>query len=131
MPENSSDINAVDVNQTSNQEQTISSEVTHAVEQLPKSPQAGLSGIEELLAQLQTAIEASNDLQSEKKAEALEQVKVLAAAGKNPLVEENSLAAKAAMGVLQEIIKKIPGAPTLVGTWKRILPELSEIFGQE
>lgn len=105
--------------------------MTNAVNQLPESQQAGLPGIEELLQQLQRAIEANDNLQPEAKAEALKQVKVLAEAGKNPQAEEKRSAAKTAFGVLRGIIDEIPGVPTLVGTWKRVLPEITEIFGLE
>ncbi len=131
MSENIGDSNTVGANEVSNHEQEISSEVTNAVEQLPKSQQAGLPGIEELLTQLQTAIEASNDLQPEAKAEALEQVKILAQAGKNPQAEEKRSIAKTAIAVLSSIVDEIPGVPTVVGTWKRISPEITEIFGLE
>ncbi len=104
-------------------------DATNAVNQLPESPQAGLPGIEELLTQLETAVESSDDLQPEEKAEALQQVKDLAEAGRNPQAEEKRSAAKTAIKALGGIIDKIPGVPTLVGTWKRILPEITEIFG--
>lgn len=116
MPENSGNVNE---------------EVTNAVNQLPESQQAGLPGIQELLQQLQTAVEADDNLQLEAKAEALEQVKILAEAGKNPQAEEKRSAAKTAFGVLRGTIDDIPGVPTLVGTWKRVLPEITEIFGLE
>lgn len=126
MPENSGNVNEEVTNLS-----TISGEVTNAVNQLPESQQAGLPGIEELLKQLQTAIEANDNLQPKAKAEALEHLKVLAEAGKNPQAEGKRSAAKTAFGVLRGIIDEIPGVPTLVGTWKRVLPEITEIFGLE
>lgn len=126
MPENSEGKNS-----SSNQQQNISEEAMQAVNQLPKSQQADLSGIEELLTQLETAIAASNELQPDKKAASLEQVKVLAKAGKNPQTQENRTTAKSAIALLSDIIDQIPGVPTVVGTWERIQPEISEIFGLE
>jgi len=61
---------------------------------------------------LQPAIEADNGLQSEAKAEALEQVKILAEAGlmlKNPQAESKRSAAQTALKVLQGKIDEIPG----------------------
>lgn len=123
--------NSGNVNEEVTNPRTISGDVTNAVNQLPESQQAGLPGIEELLQQLQRAIEANDNLQPEAKAEALKQVKVLAEAGKNPQAEGKRSAAKTAFGVLRGIIDEIPGVPTLVGTWKRVLPEITEIFGLE
>lgn len=120
-----SDVDAVGGDNPSNQD------VTNAVEELPESQQAGLPGIAELLKQLQTAIEADDNLQPEAKAEALKQVKVLASAGKNPQAEQKRSSAKTAIKVLKAMIDEIPGVPTLVGTWKRVLPEITEIFGLE
>ena len=120
MPENRGNVDA-----------KVSNDATNAVNQLPDSQQAGLPGIEELLTQLQTAIEADDDLQPETKAEALEQVKVLAEAGKNPQAESKRSSAQKAIGVLKGMIDEIRGVPTLVGTWKRVLPEITEIFGLE
>ncbi len=64
----------------------VGSYLTHAetINQLPNSPQSDKPGIKELLTQLQVAIEEETDLNNEDKAEALEQVKALAKAGKNP-----------------------------------------------
>ncbi len=131
MPENSSNFSSEGKNNSSNQQQNISEEVTQAVNQLPESQQADLSGIEELLNQLETAIAASDELQPDKKAASLEQVKVLAKAGKNPQTQENRTTAKSAIALLSDMIDQIPGVPTVVGTWERIQPEISEIFGLE
>lgn len=84
-----------------------------------------------MLEQLEAAVEADDNLQPEVKAEALEQVKVLAEAGKNPQAEEKRSAAQTAIKVLSGMIDEIPGVPTLVGTWERVLPDINEIFGLE
>lgn len=102
-----------------------------AVEQLPDSQQAGLPGIEELLNQLQAAVAATDELPLDQKTVALEQVKVLAEAGKSPQSEPQRTRAKSAIARLSELIGKLAGVPTIVGTWERIAPELSEIFGIE
>ncbi len=59
--------------------------------------------------QLQPAIEVDNALQSEAKADALEQVKILAEAGKNPQAESKRSVAQTALKVLQGKIDEIPG----------------------
>lgn len=129
MPEMSSDAGAKRQNYAS--EVTTTGEATDAISQLPESQQAGLPGIEELLNQLETAVAASEELQPEEKTQALEQVKVLAEAGKNPQAESKRTAAAVAIAKLREKIERIPGVPTLVGTWERIAPEITEIFGLE
>ncbi|MFB2981880.1 pentapeptide repeat-containing protein [Microseira sp. BLCC-F43] len=65
-------------------EMDISGTVTNTINQLPESPEPDQPGIKELLTELQAAIEAETNLSDEDKAEALEQVKALAEAGKNP-----------------------------------------------
>lgn len=126
MAEKHSDNDATSTSAAANQ-----AEVIQAVEQLPDSQQAGLPGIEELLIQLQAAVAASDELPPAEKTAALEQVKVLAAAGKSPQSEPQRTTAKQAIAQLAEAINKIPGVPTVVGTWERIAPEISEIFGLE
>ncbi len=64
--------------------------MVNAVDQLPEFQQASLSRIEEFLTQLQPGIEADRTLQSEAKAEALEQVKILAEAGRIPKQSQNA-----------------------------------------
>lgn len=130
MSENSGNVGAQGKNNSS-QQQNISGELTQAINQLPQSQQADLSGIEELLTQLKTAIAASDQLQPEQKTASLEQVKVLAETGKNPQTQENRTAAKTAIATLGGMINQIAGVPTVVGTWERIQPEISEIFGLE
>ncbi len=131
MPENSGNVNAGgDVGAVSGVHPS-EQEVTNAVHQLPESKQAGLPGIKEVLDQLEAAVEGDDHLQPEAKAEALEQVKVLAEAGKNPQAQEKRSAAQTAIEVLIKIINEIAGVPTLVGTWERVLPEIKELFGLE
>ena len=67
----------------------ISGDVTNTINQLPDALPSNEPGLKELLSQLQVAIEAEPELPDEDKAEALEQVKVLAEAGQNP--EDNFL----------------------------------------
>lgn len=131
MPENSGNINAGgDIGAISGVHPS-KQEVRNAINQLPEAHQAGLSGIEEVLEQLEAAVEGDDNLQPEAKTEALERVKVLAEAGKNPQAQEKRFAAQTAIEDLKGMINKIPGVPTLVGTWERVLPEIKELFGLE
>ncbi len=106
----------------------ISGTVTSTINQLPASPDAAQPGLRELLTQLQTEIEATNELSNEDKAEALEQVKVLAEAGQNP--EEGALkkAAKTAMKVLKGTIAGLPSATKLVQESARLLVAISALL---
>ncbi len=80
----------------------ISGTVTNTIiNDLPASPEAEKPGIKELLTQLQAAIEADTNLPQEDKAEALEQVKALAEAGKNPQEGVMQKAAKTAIKILK------------------------------
>jgi len=121
MPENSGiNINTGD---------SINQEVTNTVEQLPESNQGGLPGIREVLTQLQTVIQAEDSLQPDKKTKALQQVQILAQAGKNPQVSQHQTQAETAMGVLREISAELPKTTTLITTFNQVLPNIAEIFG--
>ncbi len=109
----------------------ISSEVTSAVNQLPESEQAGLPGIKELLVQLQSRIFGNDDLPKWAKAEALEQVKVLAEAAKNPQAEKKRSQAQAALKALKEMFGKLPNATNFIEACTQLLPDIAEIFGLE
>ena len=76
-----------------------------------------------------TAIEAEKDLPEEDKAEALEQVKTLAEAGKNPQEEAKQKEAKTAMKILKGTIAGLPTAATLVEACSKLLPLISKFLG--
>lgn len=106
----------------------ISGAVTNTINQLPTSSDSA-PGLKELLAQLQTAIEAESELPDEDKAEALEQVKTLAEAGQQP--EDNGLqkAAKTSMKILKGTITSLPVAATLAEACAKLLPAISTLLG--
>ena len=79
------------------------SQVTATFNELPASTESEKPGIKELLTQLQDAIAADEDLNDEDKAEALEQVKSLAVAGKNRSDEGMKKQAKSAITMLKGI----------------------------
>ena len=106
----------------------ISGTVTNTINELP-SAESEKPGIKELLTQLQAAIEAEKDLPEEDKAEALEQVKTLAEAGKNPQEGEKQKEAKTAMKILKGTIAGLPTAATLVEACSKLLPLISKFLG--
>jgi uncharacterized protein YjbI with pentapeptide repeats len=107
---------------------TISGTVAETINQLPPSPEPEKPGIKELLVQLQSAINDPN-VPDDDKAQALEQVKVLAEAGQNPNNEAAQKQAKRAMGFLKVIAEGLPSAATLVKTCQDILPAIAHYFG--
>jgi hypothetical protein len=107
----------------------ISDVVTNTINQLPESSKPEKPGIKELLTQLQAEIEANTNLTEEDKAEALEQVKTLAEAGKNPQEGAMQKAAKTAMKVLKGTVAGLPATATLVEACSKLLPLISKFLG--
>ncbi|MEH2460714.1 MAG: hypothetical protein V7K34_26070 [Nostoc sp.] len=107
----------------------ISGTVTNTINQLPASPEPDKPGIKELLTQLQAAIEADTNLPQEDKAEALEQVKALAEAGKSPQEGAMQKVAKTAIKILKGTISSLPSATKLVEQCSNLLPLISTFLG--
>jgi uncharacterized protein YjbI with pentapeptide repeats len=107
----------------------ISGTVAETINQLPTSPEPDKPGIKELLTQLQTAIEADTNLSEEDKAEALEQLKALAEAGKNPQEGAMQKTAKTAMKILKGTIISLPSAASLVEACNKLLPAIASLLG--
>ncbi|GAX34152.1 pentapeptide repeat-containing protein [Nodularia sp. NIES-3585] len=107
----------------------ISGTVTNTINELPSSPEPDKPGVKELLAQLQAAIEAEKDLPQEDKAEALEQVKTLAEAGKSPQEGAMQKAAKTALKILKGTVASLPSATKLVEECSKLLPMISQLLG--
>ncbi|WP_375468255.1 pentapeptide repeat-containing protein [uncultured Nostoc sp.] len=107
----------------------ISGTVTNTINQLLASPEPDKPGIKELLTQLQAAIEADTNLPQEDKAEALEQVKALAEAGKSPQEGTMQKAAKTAIKILKGTISSLPSATKLVEQCSNLLPLISNFLG--
>ncbi|MEH2330179.1 pentapeptide repeat-containing protein [Nostoc sp.] len=108
---------------------TISGNVSIALNQLPDATDAEKPGIKELLSQLQDAIIQSTYLSEEDKAEALEQVKALAEAGKNPQESTKQKTAKTAITMLKGIFTGLPAVASLVEATNKLLPAISKLFG--
>jgi uncharacterized protein YjbI with pentapeptide repeats len=107
----------------------INDAVINTINQLPTSSEPEKPGIKELLTQLQAAIEADKNLADEDKAEALEQVKALAEAGKNPQEGGMQKAAKTAIKILKGTIASLPSATKLVEQCSNLLPLISTFLG--
>ena len=107
----------------------ISGTVANTISQLSSSPQPDKPGIKELLTQLQEAIEADTNLTEEDKAEALEQVKALAEAGKNPQEGAMQKASKTAIKILKGTVAGLPSAATLVEACNKLLPAIASFLG--
>nr|WP_322653007.1 pentapeptide repeat-containing protein [Nostoc sp. CmiVER01]MDZ8121983.1 pentapeptide repeat-containing protein [Nostoc sp. CmiVER01] len=108
---------------------TISGNVSIALNQLPDATDAEKPGIKELLSQLQDAIIQSTYLPEEEKAEALEQVKTLAEAGKNPQESTKQKTAKTAITMLKGIFTGLPAFASLVEASNKLLPAIAKLFG--
>ncbi|MBD0265520.1 MAG: pentapeptide repeat-containing protein [Tolypothrix sp. Co-bin9] len=108
---------------------TISGNVSIALNELPDATDAEKPGIKELLSQLQDAIIQSTYLPEEEKAEALEQVKALADAGKNPQESTKQKTAKTAITMLKGIFTGLPAVASLVEAGNKLLPAIAKLFG--
>ena len=107
---------------------TISGSVSNAINQLPSSPTPNEPGLKELLSQLQSAIEAEHELPPEDKAEALEQVKILAEAGQNPEDGVLKKSAKTALKILKGTVTTLPDVTKLVEESAKLLPAIGALL---
>ena len=106
----------------------ISGDVSNAIGQLPNVPESDQPELKALLSQLQVTVEAESQLSEEDKVEALEQVRILAEAGKNP---ENSLLKKAAgtaMKILKGTIAVLPETSKLAQECNKQLPLIASLL---
>jgi uncharacterized protein YjbI with pentapeptide repeats len=107
----------------------ISGTIANTINQLPASSESDKPGIKELLQQLQKAIEAEPSLSEEDKAEALEQVKALAEAGKAPQEGAMQKIAKRSTTMLKGIVASLPEAAKLAVEYAKLLPMITSLFG--
>lgn len=108
---------------------TINGNVTNAIEQLPDSTQSDNLGLKEILIELQKAVSTETSLSDEDKVEALEQLKKLAEAGKNPSDGAMRKMARQAATMLKGIVTGLPDVTKLVEACNKLLPIISSIFG--
>jgi uncharacterized protein YjbI with pentapeptide repeats len=107
----------------------ISGDVTNAIAQLPNTVDPDQPGLKELLTQLQGAIESEAQLNQDDKAEALEQVKVLAEAGQKPQDGPLKKIANTAIKVLRGTVSSLPEATKLVEACSKLLPIITKLLG--
>jgi uncharacterized protein YjbI with pentapeptide repeats len=106
----------------------ISGNVSNAINKLPDS-EASEPSLKELLLQLQAAIEAEPELTPEDKAEALEEVKVLAEAGQPTADNVLQKAAKRSITFLKGTISSLPDAAKLASACATLLPLITKLLG--
>jgi uncharacterized protein YjbI with pentapeptide repeats len=108
---------------------TISGNLTNTINQLPDSTQSDNLGLKEILIELQKVVSTEASLSDEDKAEALEQLKKLAEAGKNPSDGAMKKMARQAATMLKGIVTGLPDVTKLVEACNKLLPIISNIFG--
>ncbi|MBD2438768.1 pentapeptide repeat-containing protein [Nostoc sp. FACHB-110] len=106
----------------------IGGDVSNTIDQLSSVSEPDKPSLKELLAQLQKAIEAEPNLSSEDKAEALEQLKTLAEAGKNPHDSTLQRAAKTALKILKGTISGLSEVAELVPQCAKLLPAIASLL---
>lgn len=107
----------------------ISGIVAESINQLPDSPDTTQPGIKELLSQLTEAISNSSEINDEDRTEALEQVKVLAEAGKTPNDGAMKKVARTAVKILQGTVSGLPDVAKIADACSKLLPLITKFFG--
>jgi len=107
---------------------TISGNVANTINKLSNSSEPGRPGLKELLIQLQEAIETEPELVPEDKAEALEQVKVLAEAGQKPEDGVLQKAAKTAVKILKGSTVGLSETTKFVTECAKLLPAIATLL---
>ncbi len=102
---------------------SISGHVTTSITQLQASGDPSARHLADLLRQLQTAIETDSSLGTVDKTEALEQVKSLSEANKNPQI------AKIAIRTLRGMMVELPTAVTFLEACNKLLPMIAKLTG--
>jgi hypothetical protein len=106
----------------------INGDLNNTINQLNELGNPETEVLAELLVKIQELLESETSLKPDDKAEALEQVKILAEAGKNPTEGKMQKAAKTAVRILKGIISELSTATKLVEGLNNLLPEISKLF---
>jgi uncharacterized protein YjbI with pentapeptide repeats len=106
----------------------LSGTVSNALNRLADSDPSQ-SELKSLLTQLQTAIETAPDLPDPDKADALEQVDVLATLGSNPQQPDKEGLGRKAITFLKGTIAMLPSTATLVKAISELLPAITKLMG--
>ena len=107
---------------------TISGNVTNSINQLKESNTPNSEQLADLLSQLKSCIESENELNSEDKEEALEQVNALAESGQNLQDGAMKKAAKTAIRVLKGIKDELPPTVALIQGLNQLIPAVEKFF---
>ncbi|MDZ8054661.1 MAG: hypothetical protein RMX68_024835 [Aulosira sp. ZfuVER01] len=106
----------------------ISGTVTNTISQLQQTNEPNALQLMELLSRLQQVIEAETALSSEDKADALEQVKVLAEAGQKPGESTIQKVARNAIKILRGTAAALPPAAEMFKACNTILPTVAKLL---
>ena len=106
---------------------SISGNVTNSIGQISEDTEKN-EKLKALLSQLQIAIEAEENLISEDKAEALEQVQVLAESARKPKNTDIKKAAKTAVKILKGTAAGLSETTNLVQECTKLLPAISSLL---
>ena len=105
----------------------INGTVANAINQLPSLSNPEEPGIKDLLTEIQAAID-DPQLSEDDKKQVLEQLQILAEAGKNPQVETMQKKAERAVGFLEVIAKGVEPASKLAKACAKVLPRILAFF---
>jgi hypothetical protein len=108
--------------------QDISGTVTTTIQHLQHSQHPNAQQLASLLSQLQQAIEADPALTGEDKADALEQVKVLAEVGNHPQEKAAQKLARNAIRILQGTAAALPTATEFLNACSTLLPSIYQLL---
>ncbi|NJL09219.1 MAG: hypothetical protein HC908_00265 [Calothrix sp. SM1_7_51] len=103
-------------------------DILNVIADLPGLTSTNEPNIKELLIELTAAIESEVDLNPEDKAEALEQVLVLAAAAHNQIKNSTQDFTKKAIAALRSTVVELPNTSQLVEKMNRILLDVAMFF---
>jgi uncharacterized protein YjbI with pentapeptide repeats len=106
----------------------LSGNVSNALNRLADN-EPSQAELKSLLAQLQIAIETTPDLPDPDKADALEQVGVLATLGSNPPQPDKEGLGRKAIKILKGTIAMLPSTATLVKAISELLPTITKLMG--
>ncbi|MDY7021006.1 MAG: hypothetical protein SWJ54_06540 [Cyanobacteriota bacterium] len=106
----------------------INGTVTNTINQIPTSSEDDKAELKTLLSQLQAAINNCAELNAEDKEEALEEVKNLAEAGKEPENPTKKKEAKRATRIIKAITDEIPPTTDLIKAVAQLLPAIATLL---
>jgi hypothetical protein len=107
----------------------ISGNVTNTIRQLQDSSQPNTAELSDRLKQLKSAIETESELKDDDKAEALEQVNILAQAGQNPQDSTLKKVANTALKILKGTIAALTPTAAIVKACSELLPVIAKLLG--